>query len=88
MLSYSWQRTEKQQRQNRSERGYTIYSMLSTVFSVICGPNVIFCSTRIDSVSCSLCGLDYYMLLLCGQNEVLQREKKMPGAERCFIEER
>lgn len=40
-----------------------------------------------DIVLCSLCDLAYYMLLLCCQNEVLQREKRMPGAEHCFIGE-
>lgn len=88
MLSYCWQRTEKQQRQNRSESDYTIYSISCTVFSIICGLGMIFCSARIDTVSCSLCGLDYYMLLLCGQNEVLQKEEKMPRGEHCFIEEK
>lgn len=61
-------REGKSGRQNRSESDYTIYSILSAVFSIICGPSVIFCSARIDTVSCSLCGLDYYMLLLCSQN--------------------
>lgn len=41
-----------------------------------------------DIVSCSVCDLAYYMLLLCCQSEVLQREKTMPGAEHCFIEEK
>lgn len=49
---------------------------------------MIFGSARDDIVSCSLCDLAYYMILLCCQNEVLQREKAVPGAERCFIGEK
>lgn len=64
MLGSCWQRTGKQQRQNRSGSDYTIYSILSTIFSRICGLSTIFCSARFDIVSFSLCGLDYYMLLL------------------------
>jgi len=58
--------------QNRSEIGYIIYSVLCTASSMICSPSMIIYSATVDMVSCFLCGLDYYVVLLHGQCEVLQ----------------